>query len=117
MILLPEANHWIAYGTPFWNFATLHRAGQTLHGPVVGVYKLVKDSEVYLEPMSPAAAVAELFTNSPVVNADAARASRLLARCQKFALAIPVQKLHFRKDDSFWAWLEPVGGSNEPQGG
>lgn len=107
VILLPEAGRWIAHGTPFWNFETLQRAGQTTHGPIVGIYTLVKDPGVYLAPMSPAAAVAELYTNCPVVNADPGRAPELLARCQQLTLAIPMQKLHFRKAPSFWDVLEP----------
>ncbi len=108
--LLPQEGRWIGYGTPFWNIETVYRDGQTFGGPIVGIYKLVKDHNVYVESMSTAAAVAELYSNCPIVNADPARAPALLARCRQIAGAVPVQRLHFRQDPSFWDVLAARGG-------
>jgi hypothetical protein len=106
VVLRRENGRWMAYGTPFWNFETLDRGGQTAHGPVAGVYTLAKDPQVYLEPLPVAAAVAALFANCPVVNGDPGRTAALLARCRRLAQAVPVWRLHFRKDASFWDVLE-----------
>ena len=110
VLLRPEGAGWTAYGTPFWNAETLARDGQNAHGPLAGVYKLVQDRQVYLEPLSPAAAAAELVANCPVVNGIPELLPGLLASCRALAGAIPVQRLHFRKDPDFWG----VIGCNSP---
>ena len=74
IVLRPEQGRWIAYGTPFWNFETIDRDGQTASAAVAGIYTLIKDLDVYLEPMSAAAAVAALIGSCPVVNGDPGRA-------------------------------------------
>ncbi len=77
VVLRPGAAGWTAYGTPFWNPETAARPGQTASGPVAGIYRLVKDQDVYVEALSPAAAAAELVANCPVVNGR----PELLPRC------------------------------------
>jgi len=106
VVLRPEQGRWIAHGTPFWNFETIDRDGQIASAPVAGIYTLVKDRDVLLEPLSAAAAVAALIGSCPVVNGDPGRALDLLARCRQIVRAVPVQQLHFRKDPSFWDVLE-----------
>lgn len=105
IILRPDDQRWIAYSTPFWNLETRSRAGQTASGPVAGVYRLVKDVDAYLEPLPPAMAAAELVANCPVVDSLPERLPGLLARCWALTQAVPVQRLHFRKDPSFWEVL------------
>jgi hypothetical protein len=106
IILRPCAEVWTAYGTPFWNMEAGHREGQTASGPLLGIYKLVQDTKVYLELMSIASATAELLANCPVINASPSHLPALLPRCRQLAGAVPVQRLHFRKDGSFWQLLE-----------
>jgi len=105
ILLRPGADGWTAHGTPFWNAETLQRADQTASGPLVGIYKLIQDRTVYVEPLSPAAAAAELVANCPVVNGLPDRLPGLLARCRALAQAVPVARLHFRKDPDFWGVL------------
>jgi hypothetical protein len=93
---------WRAYGTPFWNLEATAREGQVEHGPVAGIYKLVQDPSVYVEPMRPAVAAAELVANCPIVNDQPALLPVLIDRCREMASAIPMRRLHFRKDDAFW---------------
>jgi hypothetical protein len=106
IVLRPQGEPWIAHGTPFWNLETGQREGQTACGPLAGIYKLVQDSNVYLQPISPAAATAELLANCPVINGSPAHLTALLLRCRQLARAVPVQRLHFREDGSFWQVLE-----------
>ncbi|MCX6032228.1 MAG: hypothetical protein NT169_23415 [Chloroflexi bacterium] len=108
ILVRPEGGDWMAYGTPFWNAETGDRAGQTARGLVAGVYVLIQDGAVYLEPCSPALATAELAINCPVANGDPTLASNLLARCRTLAETVPVRRLHFRKDPDFWQFLQPV---------
>lgn len=102
ILLRREGDGWRAYGTPFWNLETVERDGQLETGPVAGIYKLVQDRAVFAEPMSRAAATAELLANCPVVNDQPALLPILIGRCSEIAGAITVRRLHFRKDDTFW---------------
>jgi hypothetical protein len=65
VLLKPAGQGWRVYGTPFWNAQTGMRAGQTASGPLKAIYKLVQDQDVFVEPMSSAAAAAELLANCP----------------------------------------------------
>jgi hypothetical protein len=105
VLVRPATGGWNAYGTPFWNAETGDRVGQTAHGPIAGVYVLIQDRAIYLEPCSLAVATAELAVNCPVVNGDPVLTPGLLARCRSLAAAVPVQRLHFRKDPDFWQLL------------
>lgn len=105
VILRPRDAGWTVYGTPFWNATALRREGQTQAGRLAGIYKLIQDQEVRLEPMRGAAAAAELAANCPVVNGDPDSLAGLLARCRQLAGDVPVERLHFRKDPSFWELL------------
>jgi hypothetical protein len=110
LIVLRRAEEtWLACGTPFWNMEVDRRAGQTACGPLVGIYRLAQDREVTLECLSPAAATAELVANCPVINGSPPHLPALLLRCRQLAKAVPVQRLHFRKDASFWQLLEGPG--------
>jgi hypothetical protein len=106
IILRPREEGWAAHGTPFWNMEAKHREGQVASGPVAGIYRLVQDDSVYLEPLSPATAIAELVANCPVINGSPSHLAALLGRCSQLVAAVPVQRLHFRKDGSFWRVLE-----------
>ena len=100
-----ENGRWLASGTPFWNHKTSDRAGQTASGTLKGIYRLVQDREVRLEPFSPPAAVAELLAHCPVINGRPDLLPALMARCRSLAAAVPIQRLYFRKDASFWEIL------------
>jgi hypothetical protein len=105
ILVRPERQGWLAYGTPFWNTEITERVGQTAHGPVARVCVLVKDVAVHLEPLSSALATAELMANCPVVNGEPTLLPDLLVRCRNLAAVVPVQRLHFRKDPGFWDLL------------
>jgi hypothetical protein len=108
VVLRPIGENWRAYGTPFWNIEAVRHAGQTADGPVAGIYTLVQDRDVFLEPVTAAIASSELAANCPIVNADASTLPRLLSRCRSLAEMVGVQRLHFRKDPNFWLLLAPV---------
>lgn len=95
-------NGWWVYGTPFWNLQTGARDGQTASGRAQVIYKLVQDREVFAEPMSVAAAAAELLANCPIVNNQPDLLADLMLRCRDIIKAVGAQKLRFRKDAAFW---------------
>jgi hypothetical protein len=109
IVLRQEREGWVACGTPFWNVDANHRQGQTACGPLSGIFRLAQDRDVYLEDLSLAAATAELVANCPVINGSPAHLAALILRCRQLADAVPVRRLHFRKDGSFWPLLEQSG--------
>ena len=102
ILLRPKENGWRAYGTPFWNMEATAREGQAENGLVAGIYRLVQDRAVFVEPMRPVVAAAELVANCPIVNDQAALLPALIDRCRDITRTIAMRRLHFRKDDTFW---------------
>ena len=101
-----QSTKWIAYATPFWNPT---QVAPTNHcAPVTGLYRLVQDQEVYLEPMKSSQALAEMVSNIPVIPDDLSRGERLLKRCSVLIENIPVYYLHFLPDSTFWGAIDAL---------
>jgi len=111
LILLPQpgkdpANFkWMAYSTPFWNPTQVQPTRES--APVVGIYRLVQDRDVFLEPMGSGQALAEMISNIPVIPDDPARGTELLNRGTTFLKEVPAYRLHFLPDNSFWDVIAP----------
>jgi hypothetical protein len=107
--LLPHAGQWHMHATPFSN-PTQVALQHTPTGPrsmiVSGAYRLIQDRTVYVEDLPPALAVAEIVASSPIVCADPARTFDLIARARQLIARVPVRRLHFLPDDSFWEVVE-----------
>ena len=106
VVLRRDGPGWRAYGTPFWNQQAARRDGQTSDGPVVGVFGLVQDQRVFLEPVSAALGASELTANCPTVNIDPVKLPAVIGRCRELAEAVTMQRLHFCKNPSFWDLLQ-----------
>jgi len=91
---------WSAYATPFWNPTQVRPAAAG--APIAGLYRLVQDKKVYLEPISKGQALAELIANFPVIPDDPGRNEGLISRALSLLKAAPAYRLHFLPDDSFW---------------
>lgn len=104
ILLLPHERGWLAWGTPFWNPETPQalRTGQQRHGPLAGLFLLVQDAAVFVEPLSLAMAVAGLLGTLPIVTLDRQRVPGLITRTQQLAAHVPAGRLHFRPDASLW---------------
>lgn len=106
LVLLPRdrsadsPNRWTAYATPFWNPTQVRPTSES--APVAGLFRLVQDRKVFLEPMSKAQALAEFLSNVPVIPDDPHRNAVLIARSLQLLDDIPAFRLHFLPDDSFW---------------
>jgi hypothetical protein len=106
VVLLPLADWWLMHATPFSNPMQVTPADpQSVL--LYALYRLVQDRRVFLGPIDPAVAVAEVIANCPIVSADPDRAVALLARAEQLVNAVPVQRLHFLPNDSFWAVVQP----------
>ncbi len=99
-----ERSNWVAYATPFWNPTQVRPTPHS--APCAGLYRLVQDRDVFLEPMSQGQALAEMVSNVPVIPDDPTRNSELLKRGMDLLGAMPAYLLHFLPDDSFWDAVE-----------
>jgi hypothetical protein len=93
--------------TPFSNPTQVQPTGSH-QVPLTALYRLVQDRRVFLEPLDPALALAEVVASSPIVCTDPDRAAALLDRAAQLTRAVPMQRLHFLPDDSFWNLIDPV---------
>ena len=91
-------------GVPFkGELSEAPRANQ--RAPLKGLYRLRQDTSHYLEPLPHIRAVADLVAASPFIVREKSLSDQLLAVCSKIARCVPVQQLHFKRDDGFWKVL------------
>jgi hypothetical protein len=106
VVLLPRGgsaepkNSWIAHATPFWNPTQVKPSSES--AAVAGLFRLVQDREVFLEPMGKGQALAEFLSNIPVIPDDPQRNITLIDRSLRLLDDVPAFRLHFLPDDSFW---------------
>jgi hypothetical protein len=110
LMLQFQDGKWWATSTPFTNPTQVAPAPGT--APLVGLYRLVQDQAVFLETMPAAEAIAAVLSCVPLIAAVPAFAPELLSRCSSLVRAIPVYRLHFRKEASFWELLRQEMTSN-----
>lgn len=108
ILLMPTADGWQAFGTPFWNpeAPAALRLGQTCSGPLAGIFRLAQDRRDWVQPLSRAQLVAGLMSDLPIVPLDAARAPQVFARLARLAQTVATGELHFRPTPDFWSVLD-----------
>jgi hypothetical protein len=72
------------------------------------MFRLVQAKKVFIEPISHGQALAELIANTPIVAAEAIFIRHLLNQAAELISSIPVYRLHFLPDDSFWDVVSPI---------
>lgn len=92
-------------GVPFRG-ALLEAPRVNARAPLAGLYRLAKAEQHRLEPLPRAAGIAELIGSAPFVVKDLRINGTLVAVCGQVQSALPVQRLHFRKDDGFWKVID-----------
>lgn len=113
VVLMPEPinssstrESWMVYSTPFWNPTQI---SPTLAGaPLVGMFNLKQDKDVYLEQMSQGQALAEIVSNIPLIPLDGTKNEIILERCLRLQFSVPVFRLHFLPNTSFWRVVEQI---------
>ncbi len=96
--------NWVIAGTPF-----THRDQNpptASAADLKGMYRLVQDQRVYLEPLHLSQAVAEIIANTPVLPRSPALAPGLVDRSKQLLGDVPLVRLHFLPDRSFWDLIE-----------
>lgn len=96
---------WYAYGTPFWG--EFRAAGANRRFPVAGIYSLAQAQENRIEPLSPGQALRALLPNVLFFSRKKHHADALLRALAALVGSVPVGRLHFLRDASFWQVLQP----------
>jgi hypothetical protein len=107
VLIRPHSSGYRVYGTPSWGeFAPCQNNGRA---ELDGLYSLKKDHENSLVPMDRVQAVAEICRCVPSFSNDDHLASRIHDICRTLVNTVPVYKLHFRPDPSFWQVVKSNG--------
>ena len=105
VILREHEDGYHLYGVPFkGELSDAPRANQT--AKLQGIYRLRQARKHALSALSRITATAELAGAAPFVNNDKALAGTLIEVCNHIARSVPVQTLHFRRDDGFWQVID-----------
>ncbi|GAG18796.1 unnamed protein product, partial [marine sediment metagenome] len=94
-----------AYGLPDWDEEKEKGLGMGEDFEIKGLFKLVKDKEVYLKRLSSAQSVAEII-NPPRAGEKDFSLEKFVDVCYDLVKAVPCYELHFLPDDSFWRIIE-----------
>ncbi|MBI5034859.1 MAG: hypothetical protein HZB51_30410 [Chloroflexi bacterium] len=101
VIIKKVENRFRVYGVPFRG--DLPEAPRTnASAEVCGVFALTKDKRHYLTPLVLPEAVARLVQCVPFVMTQPEIVKRVTEICTDLAKSVPLQMLHFRKDNGFW---------------
>lgn len=100
VVLLPEADLWRVYGTPFWNQTQIEPVPAS--APLRAIYCLEQARHNQLELLPGSRAVAELVANTPIIPDDTQRSVELMHRYFQVIQTTPVRKLSFLPEASFW---------------
>jgi len=105
VIIRRHGDQYHLYGVPFkGELSEAPRANQ--NAPLAGIFRLRQDARHYIEPMSRVVAVAEMAGSAPFINNIPNLNGKLLTTCNRVAKVIPIQQLHFRRDDGFWKVID-----------
>ena len=104
VLLMPKGRRWVVHATPFWNPTQVRPTCRSV--PLTAMFRLVQDKEVYLEEMGRGEMLAELVANVPVIPSDPIRSHKLLEVGRRLLRQVPIYRLHFRPDASFWRVVE-----------
>lgn len=106
LVLVEErAGTWRACGVPFrGSFARGDNAAAS--APVAMALRLFQSSECRIEQVPRIVQVAELLGEVPFLLDDAVMQERAAVIVERFARAVPVRRLHLRRDGSYWALIE-----------
>lgn len=97
LLLWPDAGGWAMYATPFGK-----RRGKVAAAPLRAFLRLLKDTQVFIEPLPSGRALGELVSNTPVLSGDSLWLPEVLARWEELTRQIPIYALHFRREPTFW---------------
>ncbi len=95
-----RGEEWQAHGTPFWG--EFRADGKNRSAALAGIYALVQAKQNRVEPLTRKRAIAELLGNAVFFSQERTQREMLLETFSRLAAEVPVARLEFRKDASFW---------------
>lgn len=105
VIIREHADGFKLHGVPFkGTLSEAPRANQT--APLRGIFRLRQDRQHFVTPLSTITATAELVGASPFVVREKRLSGQLIGVCNHIARSVPMQSLHFRRDDGFWQVID-----------
>jgi hypothetical protein len=105
VIIKPHNGRYRVYGTPFWDELP-NEGSDNARAELSSLYLLKKDKENSIVAMDNTQAVSELYRNILLFSDDGKLLSRVIRTCWNLANTVPVYKLNFRPDPSFWELLK-----------
>ena len=91
---------WYAHGTPFWG--EFRAAGQNRRVPLERVYALAQAVSNRTERLAARPALAGLLGNTLFFSGGREERELLLRAQMSLVESVPVQRLEFRRDETFW---------------
>lgn len=91
---------WYAHGTPFWG--EFRAAGQNRRVPLASVFALMQARRNRTVALAPRQALAGLLGNTLFFSDARAEREQLLRTQMSLIEALPVARLEFRRDETFW---------------
>ena len=80
-------------------------------GSISGFYRLIQNKQTYINKMGVGVALSELVASVPPVNRNQVGSQKVLDFFQSMLRQIPCFELNFRKDDTFWRYVNGKAGS------
>ena len=100
----PFGHAYAVFPTPRWG--DMQRGDRENRGyPLKMLFKLAKDSEVYLRPYGLAEGISEVFT-VPHIPLDTLSLRDLLKRYRRLLAMVPCYEMHFARDGRFWQAID-----------
>lgn len=96
----------MVFPTPCWGDMQTGISQNRPYG-INSMFKIIKDKSVYLERLSPAYALADIFT-VPHVPAEFIPEQKMLTTFSEIIFTVPYYGLHFLPEPSFWDCIEAV---------
>ncbi len=104
VFIKPSGVSYAVFPTPCWG--DMQRGDRQNRGyPLKGLFKLVKDREIYLTPYGLTQGMSEVFT-VPHIPGDSLPFGDLLDRYQRLLRGVSCFEMHFAKDGRFWRAIE-----------
>ena len=116
LVVRREGGTYAAAGIPFG--LAHHRVPETSAAfPIASLNRLVQSRTVRRDRLSTAQAVADVAASLPFVMQETGQATLAMATVGESLETIPVYRLEFREDDSFWKVVEEQRGEGVPVAG
>ena len=112
-VIVPGKTGFLATGFPFLGDDRKDLPLRQALRPVAGFYRLVQSEAVGLERLRAAVATAEVMGSLPFVSDHPETGESALGNVGRMVKSVPVFRLAFRKDLTFWEAIDRNGGRPE----